>query len=234
MSQIPGLSTPLVNAMQTLLRGGEPDQNVIFHRKDILFDRLNIPTGGVTNLAFFQQAQSKWYRNVNSGQLPADTIFIAQAIRLTPEFNVTYADGTRLGTTARTALGDTAVNVGPLTQAEEARTILQGGMLTFKIGDRNWVDGIYGLSNFPSGPVPTLEGFAATTNNNATTINERIAALIVNGNADVNAKWGLGAIPILPNKSFSINVDWQAQLTVTAPLVLRMEIEGIRVTAANG
>lgn len=233
MDTWPGLSNTMSNAFAAVGRGERVNDNAFFVRKHTFFDRIAVPvTTGLTNATFFTGAFSRFYRNVNNGLVTADQAMWVQTLKLIPEVNVTYATGGVLASGAAVA-GGTALNVSPLTQAEEIRAALQGGVVTFKIGDRNWVDNLYGCSNFPSGPQPTIQGFAATTNTNTTTINERIAALLVNGNAAIDAKWPLGQIPLLPQKPFSVVIDWQTAIVPTVAWTLRCEVEGVLVSASN-
>jgi len=213
-------------------RGERLNDNAFFVRKHIFFDRIAVPTStGITNATFFTGAYSRFYRNINNGLVTADQAMWVQTMKLIPETNVTYLTGAVLSS-GESIAGAASAGFGPLTQAEQIRAFLQGGVVTFKIGDRNWVDNLYGCSNFPSGPQPTIEGFAALTSA-ASTAAERTAALLVNGNAAIDAKWPLGQIPLLPQKPFSVSIDWQTAIVPSVAFVLRCEIEGVLVSASN-
>jgi hypothetical protein len=219
------------NAFAAVGRGERVNDNAIFVRKHTFFDRISVPNGSTTtNATFFTGAFSRFYRNVNNGLVNADSAMWVQTLKIIPEVNVTYASGAAITSGAPIVSGTSgAPAVSVLTQAAEIHRAIQGGVVTFKIGDRNWVDNLYGCSSFPAGPQPTIEGFAATT----TATVERVAALLVNGNASTDAKWALGQIPLLPQKPFSVIVDWQADIQPTVSWVLRAEVEGVLVSAAN-
>ena len=220
------------NAFAAVGRGERVNDNAIFVRKHTFFDRISVPSGSATtNATFFTGAFSRFFRNVNNGLVNADSAMWVQTLKLIPEVNVTYASGAAITNGTPIVGSATAANaVSVMTQAAEIHRAIQGGVVTFKIGDRNWVDNLYGCASFPAGPQPTIEGFATSTTTGPT---ERIAALLVNGNAATDAKWPLGQIPLLPQKPFSVIVDWQADIQPTVSWVLRAEVEGVLVSAAN-
>ena len=216
-------------------RGERLNDNAFFVRKHTFFDRVSIPNGSTTtNATFFTGAYSRFYRNINNGLVTADQAMWVQTLKFVPEINVTYSSGAAISGGSPIYGGATvASGISPLTQAAEIHRAIQGGVISFKIGDRNWIDGLYGLSSFPAGPQPTIEGFASVVSAGGTLAAERVASLLVNGNAATDAKWALGQIPLLPQKPFSVSVDWQADIQPTVGWVLRCEVEGVLVSASN-
>lgn len=245
-SSWPGLSGAGSAAAQMVMAGKLPDPNKWNVRRHKFFHRVDYAAAGQTSIQLFSNVSpSKFICNLPvQGSLPAETFFKLEAVRVTPETGVTSASNNAATTNAATTdavNGHQSISRAATAQStvdtvagviEDLRQVFAQGILTIKCGDRKIVDEVYGLHNFPSGSQVTVDGsYGGTTTANS----NRETMLFQNGDPRNDNAWKLTpAFPILPQKQISGLLEWQAAFAVNDAFVLRVELEGVLLTPANG
>lgn len=224
----PGLSPRMSEAFDIVMQGKQPNPNQFFTRRHKFFHRVDYNTTGATAIQLFNVNPAKWICNLPvQGSIAVETAFKLEAVRIWAEVGITSA-----ATYTRAAGGaqGAAAAVTNVTNFEEIRTIFQGGMFTLQIGDKKPVDQLYALQSFPQGggmdAAPALSTTAGTTSMGVTAFN--------NGQAHaLNVFQMKPPFPLLPGKVINGLLEWQAALAVTTAFIIRVELDGVLLTAAN-
>lgn len=226
----PGLSGNASAAARTLMNGKVPNPSAWFARRKSFFHRIDYATGGQTSLQLFNVAPSNNVCNLPvQGSLGAETFFRLDSVHVIVQSGITAAATyTRAANGAQILRGASGASV--VTNTEEIRTILEGGSLTIKIGDKNVIDNEYDLTRFPGYNGFKVNSAAATT----TSTMEVVSALFNNGCDNPDNCWKLKPyFPVLPQKTIRGELNWQAALAVTTAFVLRVELQGVLLTPSN-
>lgn len=243
-AQWPGLSVPGTAAANDVMNGRLPDPNRWRVRRHKFYHRVDYAAAGATSIQLFNVAPSDFICNMPAqGQLGAEQFFKTMAIRIVPETGITSAAN---GATTTNAVGTDAANghqsttrTSALTTVdtvagvlEDLRQVFAAGSLTIKYGDQPVVDAQFGLHNFPAGSMPTADlAYSAGQAANTTLL----SAIFKNGEASNTNGWFLTpAVPLLPQKPVRGELRWQTAVAVSDAFVLRIELEGILLTPANG
>lgn len=238
----PGLSQAMSAAADLVMKKQQPDPNRFHTRRHKFYHRVDYVTGGQASLSFFNVAPAKWICNLPlQGNLAQEQFFRLDAVRVWAETGITAAAtytraaaGANIAGSAAAATGVTTTQV-QLANAEELRTIFQGGMLTVNIGDKKPLDQIYSLNSFPQGGGSDVAAALAAASNSATTaFNYEASVVVNNGSPSVANVYSLNPpFPVLPGKVISATMEWQAALAITTAAIIRVELDGVLCSPAN-
>lgn len=199
------------------------------------YHRVAYGAAGATSFSFFNAGQTKYVTNwPTANGLQNETVFIARSLKFFPEISNDID-------AAAVAAGDpgvydaTPATAGePLDLAAEWDRILRNGLVTLKIGDYNIIDGEYGLTRFPSGGGPCAAFAFGGVDSDLSAGAFGGAAIVNNGvPAAGNVYTFSPAAIIVPQKIVDLKVEFKTALAVGSAFVIRAELDGDYIAAAN-
>ncbi len=114
---------------------------------------------------------------------------------------------------------------GALTAAEVIRLLYTHGNVNMKVGNRNIVEDVFGVHNFPWGSVPAAH-CAAVEDTNTTAYRAAMQAGVT-GNQTSDGWWFDVPQDIYPDKQIEFTIDWtQLLLDTFSDLVVRVGLFG--------
>lgn len=206
----------------------------VFARRHRFFHRVDYVAAGQGTLTFFNVGYTRWVCNLpQAGYLPNNMAFVVEAVHLKPQTGITSAATfTRAAGGAQSNMtAAPAVNTGPAFNFEEIRTILEGGLVNFQVGERKLIADCYGCENLPAGS--GLQAMPAVATNSATAVNTLVVPFN-NGAPIPNLGWVVTPkYEFYSDSQIQLTIDWQAALAVTTAFVIKAEIEGVLISTGT-
>jgi hypothetical protein len=222
-NQWPGMTKDTSAQFTRVGRGlpiSRPNQFAQVHQR--LYHVLDYATGGATQLNFFAANMAQHVCNVNNGMLPDERPFWLTGVC------VTFQDATAAGVRSGNQLNAAAIT--SLARAEEVRTILQCGLLSLSVADREILH-VQDLTHFPSDGGYHVSA-AAVSYASAT------AGSVATGNNGEPIAGNRFRLPqpyaILPGKIISCKLLWQSALSITTAGRIKVELVGESIMPLNG
>lgn len=234
-SNYPGLSSAMSQTVEDVRFSKAVDINRYNVRRQIFHHRLPLVTAGALVAQTFRFWQSPTTKNVTnwygSSGLPNETFMWVQALRFKLEFGKVYTTGAPDAEGPSFSVAATSIVPGLY---EQIKFLCESGLVTLKFGDRPIVDSVYGLECFPAG-----KGIDAAIGIGTTATTTTAAGFAANNgmptaaNAFQFSPWAA----LLPGKTVTCDVEFQSSSIPTqanTDIILRAEMEGVVISAANG
>lgn len=222
--RIEGVGAQITREVEKIVAGGSFDQELVHGRRHVFWHRRNIASVvGGADIEFFNEDRSSYVTNWSRG-LPNDQVFVLQAVRF-GVFGGYQVDGTAVAATDPYA----AAALTSLQAAADRQVLIENGLVNMKINDRDIVQDIYGLYNFPQGGGAVLS--SAIGSSSAT--NGPTLASVSNGEAHNGNAWlvePVGGWYIAPKEDISLKVKYPFSRTLAGGFVMMAALVGVFIT----
>ena len=229
LSTLPDLTPGIRSELGKVLGGAPHDQFAANVRTHAFWHRRDVPVVVKgEDILFFNETQSTFGSNWK-GSLPSGEAFVLQALRIDVRGGY-QVDGTAEANSE--PYDDNGGNAAGA--AADIAAMINDGVVSMRVNDREIVQNVFGLYNFPKGGGPVVGGAGLATTATTTTTS---AAHVNNGEAHNGNAWLIqpqpGGLVIAPKEDIDLRIKFSFARTLTDALVISAQMFGLYVTPAK-